>query len=179
MLLGSIGYTTISLSSMQNPAPFGSPAGIRATFSTIAGVSPSGTATLMEEGRILGSAVVSEGSATFTTSSLAAGSHNLYVAYRGDTNYASAQSAAYLQFIDRASATVVLGSSENPAPFGTALMLIATTTPGATGTVTFRDEQTILGAASLSNGSAKLLVSNLTAGLHQISASYSGDENYK
>jgi hypothetical protein len=124
---------------MQSPSPFGSPTVVHASFSTISGVSPSGISTLQENGSILGTAVVQNATATFSISGLTPGGHVLYVVYQGDDNYASAQSPALLQLIDRAYAALTLGSSQNPAPFGTPLTLIATTVRGATGTVTFRD----------------------------------------
>ena len=46
-----------------------------------------------------------------------------------------------------------------------------------TGTVTFREGSTVLGMATVSNGTASLVLSNLSIGQHTITATYSGDAN--
>jgi hypothetical protein len=49
---------------------------------------------------------------------------------------------------------------------------------GATGTVTFKDGETILGSSTLSNGTATFATSTLSAGTHAITAVYGGDANF-
>jgi hypothetical protein len=49
---------------------------------------------------------------------------------------------------------------------------------GATGTVTFKDGETLLGTSTLSNGVATYDTSDLSVGTHSITAVYSGDANF-
>ena len=70
-------------------------------------------------------------------------------------------------------------SSMNPAVFGQKLILKASVTPGATGSITFTDGANTLGIVPLSGtGLAALTYSGLTAGAHTILATYSGDPNF-
>ncbi len=81
--------------------------------------------------------------------------------------------------------TTSVVSSENPAPQFQAVTFTATVAalgPGVpTGSVTFYDGSTSIGAADL-NGSqpdqASITTSSLSAGTHSISASYGGDPNF-
>jgi hypothetical protein len=62
-------------------------------------------------------------------------------------------------------------------------MLTATVAPASgtgtpTGTVTFMDGTTALGAVVLSRGTARLSIKTLAAGAHSITAVYSGDANF-
>jgi hypothetical protein len=81
-----------------------------------------------------------------------------------------------------ATPTVTLTSSGNTMLVGTSLKFKATVvgeTPTATGTVSLLDGNSQVGQQSLdSTGSAVFNLSNLTAGTHTLSASYSGDVNY-
>jgi hypothetical protein len=82
--------------------------------------------------------------------------------------------------------TTSLSSSTNPSTYGGSITLAAlvTTTNGVpTGTVTFMDGVTPLGTNALSGGSgnsatASLALTNLTAGSHNLTATYRGTNNY-
>jgi hypothetical protein len=66
--------------------------------SSVSGPPVTGTVTFADNGTVLGSASVgANGQATFTTSSLAAGSHVIAAAYGGDTNYAPGSSSVIVQ----------------------------------------------------------------------------------
>ncbi|HLY43549.1 MAG TPA: FG-GAP-like repeat-containing protein [Terracidiphilus sp.] len=72
--------------------------------------------------------------------------------------------------------TTSLSAGPLSAPVGTPITLTATVSPAtATGTVKFQDGTTALGAGTLTEGVATLSVSDLSAGSHSITASYSGD----
>jgi YVTN family beta-propeller protein len=78
------------------------------------------------------------------------------------------------------SPTVSLTSSANPSAAGqpvTFTATIACTGFTPTGTVTFKDGTTVLGAVPLSGNQAILTVSSLGTGSHPIAAVYSGDAN--
>ena len=82
----------------------------------------------------------------------------------------------------KATPVVSLVSNANPSTQGQTVTLTATvtgTSPGPTGTVTFRDGATaICGNVALSSGVAQCATGALTAGTHSITAEYSGDGNY-
>jgi virginiamycin B lyase len=74
--------------------------------------------------------------------------------------------------------TTVLTANPSSQNLGQQVTLTAAVTPQtATGFVNFLDGTTSLGAVSLSNGSAVLNTTSLTAGTHTITASYAGDPN--
>ena len=80
----------------------------------------------------------------------------------------------------RPATTTTLTSTPNPSVFGQAVTLTSTVRGPVgdplvpTGTVTFKDGATTLGAVALVNGSATLVTSALGAGAHSLTASYSG-----
>jgi hypothetical protein len=76
------------------------------------------------------------------------------------------------------SSTTVLSSSKSPSDFGQSVTFTAKVAGlSPTGTVTFFDNGTQIGAATLAAGMASLTTSSLAAGSHSISAKYSGDPN--
>jgi uncharacterized protein (TIGR03437 family) len=75
--------------------------------------------------------------------------------------------------------TTAITSSINPSVQGQAVTFTATVVPSAaTGTVQFLDGDTVIGNALLSAGTATTSTSNLSPGVHTITATYSGDSNY-
>ena len=65
-------------------------------------------------------------------------------------------------------------SSSNPSTAGNTVTFTATVTPAATGSVTFKDGEAVLGNVPLVSGSASLATATLTAGAHSITALYGG-----
>jgi hypothetical protein len=96
-------------------------------------------------------------------------------AYSGDSRYNPSTSAGLTQQVVKIATATALTRSPNPSVFGGSVTLTATVTPaGATGAVQFFDGSTLLGASNLSGGQAQLVTSSLTAGVHSLTASYSG-----
>ena len=72
--------------------------------------------------------------------------------------------------------TTTLTSSINPSNLNQSVTYTATVTPStATGTVTFTHGSTVMGTGTLVDGVAALVYSQLTAGGHDLVASYGGD----
>jgi hypothetical protein len=122
---------------------------------------------------------------SFTVQSLSVGTHSLFASYSGDAVFSPATSPALSLTIEKAPTTISLHSSPNPSTFGAKVIVSATVAvppPGAgspSGTVTFYDNGVSLGTSTLdSSGHASLQVSGLTAGVHSLTASYSGDESF-
>jgi hypothetical protein len=88
----TLASSTLSLTAAPTPAFVGQAVTLTATVSC-PGFSPSGTVTFVDGGTTLGSAPVSGGMASLSTSSLAAGSHSLTASYSGDASCAAATAA--------------------------------------------------------------------------------------
>jgi len=127
-----------------------------------------------------------QGSLSFTTNASAAspaGNYSILPGGVGSTNYATMFEAGPLT-IAQASTTTTIVASPNPVGLNQPVTLTATVSvvaPGAgpaTGYVQFQEGGTSLGMAPLANGTASIVTNGLAAGTHQISASYSGDNNF-
>jgi hypothetical protein len=127
------------------------------------------------------------GVATFVTSALPLGTHNITAVYAGD-NFRSGSNPSNLiaQVVNQAATTTVVVSSGSPSIFGVGAppTFTATVTPnnGQTtpiGTVTFKDGTTVLGTGTLDDaGEAQFTPATnttLAVGHHPISAVYQGD----
>jgi hypothetical protein len=169
---------SLALTKGTNPSVFG------ASLTFTATVTPNtatGSVTFFDGATIIGIAFVSGGAASFTTSSLASGSHSMTAQYSGDTFDNSAASAALPHQVLAVTSTS-LAASLNPTVFGqgaTFTTTVTSATPGTiTGTVTFKDGAAVLGSGIVSSGKATLSTSTLTVGVHSITAVYSGNATY-
>ncbi len=146
---------------------------------------PTGTVTFSDGNASIGTATLdSTGAASFTTSSLAVGTHSITASYAGDANF-NPSSSSLSQTVSKDAATVTLGSSTNPSVFGQAVNFAVNVTAAApgtgtpTGTITFSDGSASIGTATLdSTGAASFTISSLAVGTHSINASYGGDGNF-
>ena len=132
---------------------------------------------------------LSNGQASVTTSSLAAGgsflgNHFITANYSGDANHPGS-SVTMMQKVHANASNTVLASSPNPTSFGQAVSFIATVSAvpsGAgtpTGMVTFQDGATVIGQVPLnSSGVASITKSNLSPGSHSIVATYASDTQF-
>jgi len=192
--------TTTTLTSGTNPAYQGQPVTFTATV-TGNYATPNGVvdfydgATLLGSGTLTASASGFTATATFTTSSLAAGTHPITATYDGTINFLASVSTPALQQVILAvvsvPSTVTLASSLNPAGFGqtvsftAAIAVTAGTLPplppaAATGTVSFYDGATLLGTSNVDNtGTATFNTATLAVGSHVITAQYGGDIFYE
>lgn len=166
--------SSVALQSSPNPASFGQ--GV--TFiASVTGSSPGGMVTFMDGATTLGSGTVSGGVATFATSNLSVGWHDMSAVYAGDADNTSSTSSVLEQQITPATSHVALASALNPSNFGLAVIFTATVTgQSPTGTVMFDDGSTpICSGVALSSGVAVCTYSSLSVGAHAITAMYSGD----
>jgi len=95
--------TTSSVASNRTPATYGQSVTFTATVSPS---SATGTVTFYDGATSLGSAVVSSGVATISTTALSAGSHSITAGYGGDSSYSASTSAAIAQTVNPASLNV-------------------------------------------------------------------------
>jgi len=167
--------TSVALVSGQNPSTVGT----AVTF--VASVTPStatGTVQFLDGGSVLGSATISSGSASFSATSLAQGTHSITAAYSGDANDTASTSAPLTQTV-KAVTSLALASSLNPAVVGQSVTFTVNLNTAATGTVQFLDGSTLLNTATVAAGVATFTTTTLAQGTHSISVNYSGDSNYQ
>ena len=68
---------------------------------------PTGTVTFDDGSTVLGTVALTNGTASFTTSSLAVGTHSIKAVYAGDTNFKSSTSAVLKQVVNSSSDLVM------------------------------------------------------------------------
>jgi hypothetical protein len=174
--------TTSAVVSSLNPSSFGQLVTFTANVTSSSGT-PSGNVTFLDGASPLGTvALDGAGQAQLATSALAAGTHSITVSYAGDATHAVSSSSAVNQVVDPAATSTALASNLNPSSHGQSVTLTATVTSGGGtpgGSVTFNDGVTSLGTVPLNgSGQAALSLSTLGAGVHSITASYSGNVNF-
>ncbi len=115
---------TVSLASSSNPAP----AGQMVTFTaTVGGGSgpPTGSVTFKDGGKVLKTVTLSKGgTASYSTTKLAVGSHTITATYPGDKTLAPASSASLIQ--------TVSGTTATPSSTALAIAAVATAASPAT-----------------------------------------------
>ncbi|MBI3409508.1 MAG: Ig-like domain repeat protein [Planctomycetes bacterium] len=179
--------TTTTLTSSPNPASFGLSVTFTATVAAVdagAGV-PAGTVTFKEGAVTLAAnvAVDATGHASFTTSTLTAGSHIVTATFTGNTGWltSTGSDSASPQVVQDGTTTVVT-SSPNPSSFGQSVTFTATITAvdaGAgipAGTVTFTEGAVTLASnvAVNASGLATFNTTTLAVGTHTITATFTG-----
>jgi hypothetical protein len=181
--------TTTSVVSSANPSVFGQSVTFTATVTANAPGSgiPPGKVTFKDNGVVVGTITLdANGQAAFTTSALSLYNNKIVAVYTGSAKYTMSSSAVLVQVVNRDATSITLSSSTNPSVLGQSVTFTVTVVgapPGSgipTGTITFYDGSKSLGTATVdSTGTATLAISNLTIGVHNITATYSGDADYK
>jgi hypothetical protein len=91
-------------------------------------------------------------------------------------------SQAFTLQVSKADTTTSISSNVNPSVFQQPVTFTVTVAPQysctPTGTVTLSVDGTQIGSNPLTNGTATFLLSNLSVGMHSITAGYGGDTNF-
>jgi hypothetical protein len=177
--------TTTTVTSSLNPANLGQSVTFTATVAPMSGTgTPTGTVVFFDGTVNLGTGTLNSGQATFTTSALVGGTHSITATYSGDSTFAGSTSTPLSQTVNKATTTITVTGTPNPATQGQMVTFTATVSPAsvgsfnATGTVTFMDGTTALGTGMLTAGTATFTTSTLSVGTHSITAVYAGDTNF-
>ncbi|MBK9519514.1 MAG: Ig-like domain repeat protein [Anaeromyxobacter sp.] len=175
---------TAQVAASPSPAMVGQAVTFTVALSAVApsaGV-PGGTVTVRDGPTVLGTAAVGpSGVATFTTTSLGAGDHQVTVEYGGDLGFGPTSAEARIS-VEAGSTGVTIESDRNPSRRGrpvtfTAMVTSPHLTP--TGTVAFMDGTTLLGTATLDgNGMASFTTRDLVKGTHPVSAEFDGGQAF-
>jgi len=170
------------------PVVFGQPTSLTATVAATNGSStPTGSVQFTVDGANHGTPVSINGSGVATLGGvlLPAGSHTVGATYSGDDDHDPSTATTVTQVVDRASTSTILTSTGSPTVSGQAVTFTATVdvvAPGVgnpTGAVQFNvDGRPVGTAVPLDGDTAQLTVSNLSAGNHEVSATYNGDDNF-
>jgi sugar lactone lactonase YvrE len=168
------------LTVLPNPSITGQTVTLKLTTSPATGTA-TGAIVFLDGGTQIGSAMLSvTGTATMTTSTLAAGTHNLEVQYAGDALDMAGYSNIVPEVVNLAGTVTTIATTNSDVIVGTSITLSSTvtTTNGTlpvTGTVQYLDGLTSLGTGTITAGKASLTLSTLAPGSHNITAVYSGD----
>jgi hypothetical protein len=147
-------------------------------------VSPSaatGTVTFYNGSANIGSAQISGGVATVTTSFAAGGTDTLHAVYSGDYNYASSNSNPLTVNVSGPLVTsTTLQASTAATAIGDSVTLTADLTPAtATGVVTFYNGSTAIGTANVNAGVATLTPTFAASGNLTLTADFAGNSSWE
>jgi len=172
---------TFTLASAPNPSLLNQSVTFTATITTPYGM-PTGNLQFTDNGMFLGLMPIgANGVATFTTSSLTAGSHDIETNYGGNIQYGKAQAGITQTVLNNLPVQETLTSSLNPSLRNQSVTFTATVSSAhgtPSGTIVFSDGSQALGTVALTNGGAAFTTSALGKGIHTIAANYSGDADF-
>lgn len=183
--------TTTNLTSnfASNNSDYGQQVTFTATIVPAGGITPvnvTGSVDFYVDNVLVGDDVTvnsNTGTATYTASSLGAGSHEIKAHYNSDSNYNDSEDT--LDHFVQGTTSISLESDDNESVFGQTVTFTATvsaTSPSVaapTGTVELFDGSSSLGTQTITalNPVATFNISNLVVGSHNIRAYYHGDTN--
>jgi Bacterial Ig-like domain (group 3)/FG-GAP-like repeat len=176
--------TSTTLVSSVNPAYPSQVVTFTATVASNTTGTPSGSVAFLDGTSTIGtSAVNGIGVATFSTSTLSVGTHNITASYGGDGNFTASTSPLVSQVVQKASTTTTVSSSVNPSTINQSITLTAklswSNALSPTGSVTFLDGMITIGSAAVNgSGLASFSFSTLGIGTHNITADYGGDNSF-
>ena len=105
--------TTTTVTSSENPSTYGNSVTFTATVSATSGT-PTGTVYFTDGTTTLGSAIISSGQPTCTTSTLSVGTHSITAVYTGNASFAGSTSTALTQTVNEATDWRAMDSGTAP-----------------------------------------------------------------
>ena len=174
--------TATTLTASPGTAPF---ATLITLTANVAPTTATGSVTFLDGGTPLGTALLVNGSASFSTARLSPGTHPLRANYSGDALRAASSSAAISQTITPANTTTSINLAQNPVVASAQIIAdvaVSSSANSPTGTVSIRSGSTVLGTGTLANASNGFAYATITfnaatlgIGNFPITATYSGD----
>jgi acetyl esterase/lipase len=152
---------------------------------TAAGSVPAGTVSFFDGSETIGTAPLVNGVAELTIKTLAIGAHDISAMYPGGDGFDASSSPVIVHNVVRGNPRVSVASSSStivygdPVSFSITVAAIAPAIGTPTGTVSIDVDGAISGTTTLAaDGTATISIPMITAGLHTVTASYSGDDAY-
>jgi hypothetical protein len=179
--------TSTTLTSSLNPSVFGNSVTFTAAVALGGGSGiPTGSVSFFDGSTFLNAAPLNGASiATYTISTLTAGSHSITASYSGDSNFLASQSNPITQSVSQAGTSTTLSSSSFPSSvYGQLVAFTATVSSSSgvgtpTGLVQFQiDNGNPVGVGLSGAGTATYSPSSLPVGTHVVTATYAGDSNF-
>lgn len=143
---------------------------------------PTGPVRFTLNGTVISSVQLAGGDAAVDHLVVGPGTYNVMYFYGGDNNYQPSTGTIGTLTISKDTPALRVSSSANPSALGAPITftarVIPTTAPQATGSVQFTLDGNSLGApVPLSGDSASITRSDIRLGVHDVAASYAGDNN--
>lgn len=147
---------------------------------TVVGSSPTGIVIFKEDTLTLGTAPLVAGRAVITHAMLSIGTHPIRAEYQGDTNNRPSTSAVVTQRVDPppcpvTTSTVLTVTPSSIIVDNEAILTARVTGYNPTGSVNFFDGAEQIGSGILTGGQVSSSIRFITAGIHPLTARYSGD----
>jgi lysophospholipase L1-like esterase len=178
--------TTTSIEAHPNPSVHGQQVTITGTVESGGNGTPTGRLSIYDGGNLLGSGNLVAGSFSVRLSSLSTGGHGLSADYQGNGTYLRSTSEILPFTVNKAATNTDLRSSVNPAVYCQTVTFhshVSVVPPGSgtpTGPVTYRDDGSAIGSDDVNeNGDASIDEQFFHVGVHPITATYQGDENFE
>ena len=121
--------TTTTLTPSLNPAPFGASVTFTAAVVTSAGI-PAGTVSFYDGPSLLATSTLASGAATYSTSSLSVGLHNMTAVYAGAVGYSPSTSNTLAEVISAADFSISAAPGSQSVYTGEAASYAVAVTPG-------------------------------------------------
>lgn len=157
------------------------PVTFTATVLAVSG-SATGTVTFRAGSVTLGSASLENGVAELRVKTLARGAHEVIATYDGNDTFASSASAPLVHTVVKGNPHIAL-TAEGPSVYGNPVSFRVAASPAEdgrrpAGRVTLRAGNSVIGSGTLADGVATIDVPLLPAGVHTITATYEGNDEF-
>jgi hypothetical protein len=176
--------TTTTLTCQPTQIAIGSTARFTAKVTSAQG-SPTGSVAFADNTVVIATQPLVDGATTLTYTGATAGSHDIIATYEPSGSYALSAAANCFETVTALASASTLTVAPTTSTYGSPVQLKATVTPATppgsgtpTGTITFLNGATSLGAVPLTDGSAALTTSALPAGTNSLSCAYGGNSTY-
>jgi dienelactone hydrolase len=175
--------TTTSLTSSPNPSGAGQNVTFTAAVTREAGLGPvtNGTVvTFLDAASQLGFATTTGGVATFTTSALATGSHNITARFEATPNENQSTSNIVVQVVRAATTTTATAQVTTPGTAPVIAVTVSSSNGTPSGNVTILNGASTVGSGTLdANGKVNVTLNNpLPPGSYTLTVNYAGTSNF-